>query len=178
MFRPFGSGRVVLGEGVDIDALTAHIDLYLTFCELAGVSPPSKMQELEGRSLLPLLSDPKADWADRELFVHCGRWQAGTREDAKFEKCAVRTGRWRFVNNAELYDISTDPGETKDVAASHPEVIERLRKSYDQWWASTLPLMVNEGLPRVAPDDQPLAIRYHKQLEERGIPDWKPGKAE
>jgi arylsulfatase len=34
--------------------------------------------------------------------------------------------------------------------------------------------MVNEGLPRVAAEDQPLAIRYRKQLEEKGIPEWAP----
>jgi arylsulfatase len=164
----------VLGRGVDIDALTAHIDLYKTFCELAGVELPGKMQPLDGRSLLPLLNDRAADWPDRELFVHCGRWNAGERDDFKFKKCAVRTAKWRFTNNKELYDISTDPGEKKDVALAHPEVVDQLRKSYGKWWASVLPLMVNEGLPRVAPEDQPLAIRYNKQLAGQGIPDWAP----
>ena len=166
----------VLGEGIDIDALTAHIDLYKTFCELAGAKLPDKMQELDGRSLLPLLKDSKADWPDRELFIHCGRWAAGRRESAKYEKCAVRTDRWRFVNNAQLYDISTDPGEKTDVSKSHSEVIAQLRKSYDTWWESVLPLMVNEGLPKVK--NHPLHIRYNKQLEEKGIPDWAPDKFE
>jgi arylsulfatase len=73
-----------------------------------------------------------------------------------------------------LYDISKDPGETTDVASAHPEVVERLRKSYDAWWASVLPLMVNEDLPRVFANDQPLAIRYEKQLKAQGIPEWSP----
>jgi len=162
----------VLGEGVDIDALTAHIDLYKTFSELAGAKLPSKMQALDGSSLLPLLEDPKAKWPDRELFVHCGRWSAGKRDEAKFEKCAVRSERWRFVNNKQLYDISADPGEIKDVAAAYPEVVDQLRKSYDKWWESVLPLMVNEGLPKVK--NHPLHIRYNKQLEEKGIPEWAP----
>ena len=94
-----------------------------------GVDLPKKMQELDGRSLLPLLEDPDADWAHRELFVHCGRWNAGQREDNKYTKCAVRTPNWRFVNNSELYHIPKDPGETNDVAAEHPKVVNRLRKS-------------------------------------------------
>jgi arylsulfatase len=170
----FWQWKGVLSEGVDIDALTAHIDLYKTFCELAGVTLPAKMQELDGRSLLPLLENPNATWPDRELFVHCGRWNPGQRDDFKFKKCAVRTGRWRFVNNENLYDISIDPFETTDVAAAHPEVISELRKSYDSWWTSVLPLMVNEDLPKVAPEEQPLAIRYSNQLEEKGIPEWAP----
>ncbi|QDT08262.1 arylsulfatase [Planctomycetes bacterium K23_9] len=164
----------VLGEGVDIDALTAHIDLYPTFCDLAGAKLPDNVQEFDGRSMVPLLKNPKAAWANRELFFHCGRWPIGKRDEFKFHKCAVRTDRWRFVNNTQLYDISADPNETTDVAESHPEVISQLRTSYDQWWSSLPPLMVNEDLPRVAPADQPLAIRYYKQLEAKGIPDWVP----
>ncbi|TWU32532.1 arylsulfatase [Novipirellula artificiosorum] len=164
----------VLGEGVDINALAAHIDLYPTFCDLAGAKLPEDVQKFDGRSLLPLLKDPKAAWADRELFFHCGRWPTGDQKKFKFLKCAVRTDRWRFVNNEKLYDISADPGETTDVADSNPEVVGNLRKSYDVWWTSLTPLLVNENLPKVKPTDQPLAIRYHKQLEEKGIPEWAP----
>jgi arylsulfatase len=171
----FWQWKGVLGQGVDISALTAHIDLYKTFCELAGVQLPAEMQALDGRSLLPLLKNPKADWPDRELFVHCGRWNPPkSAADFKFTKSAVRTQRWRFVNNKELYDISNDPGETTNVASSHPEVVGELRKSYDRWWESVLPMMVNEDLPKVAPEDQPLAVRYNKQLAEKGIPEWAP----
>jgi arylsulfatase len=164
----------VLGEGVDVNALTAHVDMYKTFCDLAGVKLPSEMQELDGRSLLPLLQNPNAAWEKRELFMHCGRWETGAMESFKFKKCAVRTDRWRFVNNKELYDISNDPGEKNNVANAYPEVVDQLRKSYDQWWTSVVPLMVNENLPKVEPEDQPLALRYEKQLKEKGIPFYDP----
>ena len=165
----------VLGEGVDVDGLTAHVDLYPTFCELAGVKKlPETVQKFDGRSLVPLLKDPAAEWTDRELFIHCGRWPAGKKDAFKFKKCAVRTQRWRWVNNKLLFDISTDPSETTDVAEANPEVVSQLRESYDQWWSSLSPFMVNEGLPMVLPEDQPFAIRYRKQLEEKGIPEWAP----
>ncbi len=164
----------VLGEGVDIDALTAHLDLFPTFAALAGAELPSGMQPLDGRSLLPLLQDSDAAWPDRELFIHCGRWKPGKREDLKYRPSAVRTDRWRLVNNKELYDIEADPNQTTDVASSHPEVIEELRKSYDQWWASALPLMVNEDLPKV--EVHPFEIRYEQQLKEQGIPLWAPAE--
>ena len=164
----------VLDENVNIDSLTAHLDIYKTFTELAGAELPAKMQELEGRSLLPLLKDPKADWPDRELFFHCGRWNPGKRDTAVYAKCAVRTDRWRLVNNRELYDISKDPYQLTDVAETNPEVVQKLSQSFDQWWQSTLPWMVNEGLPRLEEEEFPLNIRYHKQLKEIGIPDWAP----
>ena len=163
-----------LGEGVDIDKLTSHIDMYQTFSELAGVELPEKMQELSGRSLVPLLENPNADWADRELFIHCGRWPAGKREEAKYEKMAVRTEQWRFDNNKQLYNIPKDPSERNDVSTEHPMVITQLRNAYDRWWENVKPLMVNEGLPKVEPKDQPLAKRYYKQLKEHGIPNWAP----
>ncbi|MDB4345746.1 arylsulfatase [bacterium] len=170
----FMQWKGVLGEGVDVDALTAHLDLYPTFCELAGAKLPADVQELDGRSLLPLLKDADADWADRELFIHCGRWPVNKRNDFKYRKSAVRTEQWRLVNNVELYDISKDRGETTNVAAQYPEVVDRLSKSYGKWWDSVIPLMVNEDLPKVAPEDQPFAIRYEKQLKEKGIPEWSP----
>jgi arylsulfatase len=66
------------------------------------------------------------------------------------------------------------PEKTKNVYYSEPKVVEQLQQSYEQWWKSVLPLMVNEGLPTVEPEEQPLAKRYYKQLEEFGIPDWTP----
>jgi arylsulfatase len=165
----------VLGEGVDVPALVAHIDLFQTFCQLAGTPIPADIQEIDGRSLLPLLENPKAQWPDRELFVHVGRWEKGTDPNlSKYRSCAVRSQRWRLVNNQLLYDITADPYEKTDVAADHPDIVQRLRKAYDAWWVETVPLMVNEDVP-YAPE-QPQAVRYEKQLKERGIPNWSPPK--
>ncbi len=170
----------VLGEGVDIPALTAHIDLYRTFCDLAGVEIPNDIQEIEGRTLLPLLENPKGDWADRELFFHRGRWPKGTDpNEFKYKNAAVRTTQWRMVipgesdKRYELYDISVDPYEKKDVAHKHPGVVERLLTVYDQWWKETVPYMVHEDKIYTAELD-PREIQYRKQLKERGIPDWEP----
>ena len=153
---------------------TPHIDLYKTFCDLTDAKLPTHMQTLDGRSLLPLLEDPKAVWPDRKLFIHIGRWKAGQVNAAKYKRYAVRMEQWRFVDNKDLYDIMEDPSETTNVADAHPEVVQELRQAYDKWWASALPLMVNEGLPVVSPAEQPLSIRYEKQLKEKGIPEWSP----
>lgn len=162
-----------LGEGVDINALTAHIDFYKTFCDLAGVNIPGDVQPIDGRSLIGLLEDPNAAWPDRELFVHQGRWEKGSDpNEAKFRNCAVRTQRWRFVNNKELFDIQKDPYESTNVIEQHPDVVAKLRRAYDRWWDQTVPLMVNEDAP-FAPR-QPQEVRYEKQLTERGIPEWTP----
>jgi len=123
--------------------------------------------------MLPLLEDPAAEWPDRELFIHVGRWERGEDPElSKLTKCAVRTQRWRFVNNDTLYDIPADPLEDTNVIDDHPEVVARPRKAYDQWWQETVPLMVNEKTP-LAPE-HPQEVRYDMQLKERGIPEWLP----
>ena len=168
----FWRWKGVLGEGVDIGALTAHIDFYKTFCELAGAKIPGDIQKIDGRTLLPLLENPKTAWADRHLFFHRGRWNKG--EDpskSKLKNCAVRSQRWRFVNNKELYDIPNDPFEKENVAEQNAEVVAKLRKAYDAWWAETVPLMVNEDAPYAK--EHPATVRYEKQLKEGGIPEWR-----
>jgi arylsulfatase len=163
----------VLGEGVDINGLSAHIDFFHTFAILAGATIPDGIQAIDGKSLLPLLEDPHATWEDRHLFFHRGRWDKGEDpNESKFNECAVRTQRWRFVNNKELYDIIADPFEKVDVSAEHPEVIADLRIVYDQWWEETLPFMVNEDAP-YSPT-HPQVERYNKQLADKGIPEWTP----
>ena len=164
----------ILQPGVDINGLSAHIDIYKTFVELAGAKLPEKMQELDGRSLVPLLENPTANWKDRELFFNCGRWAKGKRDEFKYTKCAVRSQQWRLINHSQLFDISKDPGEKKDIAKEHPEVVQKLQKAYDQWWESTLPLMVNEDLPKIKAQNQPFNVLYEKQLKEKGIPHWAP----
>jgi len=51
-------------------------------------------------------------------------------------------------------------------------VIKALRKAYDQWWKNSLPLMVQEDLPYS--ETHPQEVRYEKQLDEKGIPNWTP----
>ncbi|CAA6690010.1 MULTISPECIES: arylsulfatase [unclassified Lentimonas] len=164
----------VLSEGVDIDPLVSHFDLYPTFCELAGVELPEDIQSLDGLSLLPLLKSPTADFPKRTRFLHKARWKPGEREQSKYYHSAVRTERWRLVHNKELYDIQSDPGESTNVAADYPEVVQQLGKEFDLWWDSMLPFMINEGLPKVERSDFPFPKRYNRQLEERGIPEWSP----
>ena len=38
------------------------------------------------------------------------------------------------MEGEELHDLSTDPGQTTNVAAQYPEVVARMRAHYEQWW--------------------------------------------
>ena len=53
-----------------------------TPAEIAGAKPTDEAtNRVEGRSLVPLLRNPKTEWADRTLFTHIGRWPKGAKVD-------------------------------------------------------------------------------------------------
>jgi arylsulfatase len=161
----------VLKEGVDVDRLTAHIDMYPTLAELAGAKLPANDQ-VEGRSLVSLLKDPTAKWEDRFLFTHVGRWPKGADPDKyKFNRFSVRSSRFRLVGKGDLYDMEADPGQKVNVIDKLPKVAQKMLGAYNQWWKQTRPLMVNEKEP-VYEGKQPFVINYEKQLNTKGIPDW------
>jgi arylsulfatase len=150
-----------LTGGVDVDKLCAHIDLFPTLAELAGAEIPAGIK-LDGRSLLPLLKNPQAEWPDRYVFVHKGRWPKGKAAESKYADGAVRNSRFRLVNNKELYDIKADPGETTNVIDQHPRAVAAMRAAYDQWWEEVLPAMENEDA--VGPAQNPFKVLYWKQF--------------
>jgi arylsulfatase len=150
-----------LAEGVDVNKLTAHLDIFPTLAALAGAKVPAGV-ELDGRSLIPLLENGDAPWEDRYVFVHLGRWPHGEMEAAKFTHCAVRNARFRLVNNRELYDLASDPGESVNVIEQHPQVAAAMRKAYDAWWDEAKAGMVNEDA--VGPDVNPMKALYWRQF--------------
>ncbi len=158
----------------DVDRLAAHIDFLPTVAEIAGGKLTDEVKtQVEGRSLLPLLRDPKADWSDRILFTHVGRWPKGASlEDYKYALCSVRSPRWHLVcvskgraKKWQLFDVKADPGEKTDVADKHPDVVRELDAAYDKWWETVLPGMVNEDA--VGPKVNPFKELYEKQFGDK-----------
>lgn len=51
------------------------------------------------------------------------------------DDCCVLWNRWRLVHGKELYDIKADPGQAKDIAVEHPDVVDKMQAHYRKWWA-------------------------------------------
>jgi arylsulfatase A-like enzyme len=113
----------------EVPTLAAHIDLLPTLLDACGLTPPADAQ-LDGRSLWPLLKGEKPEWPDRTLFI---QWHRGDAPEA-FRDCAAITQRYKLVNGKELYDLEADPAESKDIAADHPDIVQRLRAEYEAWF--------------------------------------------
>ncbi len=123
-----------LTGGRDVTPVTAHVDVLPTLIDLCQVPAP-KGVKFDGRSLRPLLDGKAADWPDRILVTDSQR----VKDPIKWRKSSVMTSQWRLVNGQELYAIKSDPGQEKNVAEAHPDVVRRLRGFYDAWWAELLP---------------------------------------
>jgi arylsulfatase len=164
-------GRIKPGQTTD--RIAAHIDILPTLAALAKAEIPK--DQVEGRSILPLIENPNIDWEDRYLYTHKGRWKTGVDpNDFQWVNFAVRNQRFRFVNNNSLYDMQNDPGQKENVIDTHPEVVKEMRAAYDAWWKKTVPMMVNEKA-KMSPV-RPFHVLYQKQSESKGIPNWKEPK--
>ena len=103
------------------DALCHAVDVAPTLLEIAGAKKPDGLK-FDGISLRVLL-DPAATtdaWPhDRMLVTDSQR----VRDPVKWKQTAVMSGPWRLVNGKELYEIKKDPGQKRNVAADHPDIV-------------------------------------------------------
>ena len=143
----------------------AQIDVFPTLIEISGAKRNDQINaQVRGRSLVPLLKKPESTWENRELFTHVGRWPNGSDPNLhKYETCAVRDQRYSLVNNRELYDLQNDLAQKYNIIQEHPEIAQRLRKSYDAWWNLLDKSFVNESAYRTAPKINAFRELYEKQ---------------
>jgi len=135
--------------GSENAALISQMDIMPTLLEITGTPMTDQLkQQIEGRSLIPILKNPSTDWKDDRLLVHhVGAWERGQATQSKHARVAIQNKRFTLVNNKngeELFDLKNDAGETKNVIDEYPEVVDQLRKAYDQWWIRIQPRLVNE----------------------------------
>lgn len=156
-----------------VERISAHIDLLPTLADIAGIEKLPKDQ-VEGRSLVPLLKNSKAKWRDRYLFTQGARWKTGSEpNDHMWKRFAVRNERFRLVEN-KLYDMKKDPSQLLDIADKNPKVVQSMRLAYEKFWKETRPLMVNEDVP-MSPT-RPFHVLHSEQIKKGGIPRWEAPK--
>jgi arylsulfatase A-like enzyme len=116
--------------GKIVDAPVINTDWLPTLLELAGLPIPSG---LDGMSLAALLTGSGLA-PRRSLFWHFPHYtNQGSRPSG-----AMREGDWMLVEyydqeKAELYDLSSDPGESRDLAALNSERVAQMRAALAGW---------------------------------------------
>jgi arylsulfatase len=135
-----------LGPARDISVLTHVQDLFPTVLELARVEN-SEGPTLDGVSIAPLMRGTVDQISDRALFINYSRMPVAQNvqdgkapslaAEVKMEGTAVLWKQWRWLENARLYDVQSDPMQEQDVALVHPEIASDLRGRLEAWWENS-----------------------------------------
>lgn len=130
-----------LAGGKRVDLLTSTLDFMATSLDAAGSARKIKELDLDGISLLPLLKEASNSKGHDTLYFK--------------RSCAagVRANNWKLirVENKDssyrylLFDLSSDIGETKNLAKVYPERVQQLAAKLTDWEKLTLPKKWEEG---------------------------------
>jgi arylsulfatase A-like enzyme len=141
----WGPGRVP--KGVKVEEPVELIDVMPTLLEYAGLAVPPAAQ---GQSLRPLLSANGREgkvaaagsgWKRRPIIAE-KQPMGGSGYPLQTECYAIVDGSWKLIHNVarppeqpefELFDFYKDPLDQTNVAAEHPDVVDRLGKALDAW---------------------------------------------
>ncbi len=134
-----------------VDALVQHVDMLPTVAECLGLESPAGVQ---GRSVLATLVGGESGRDTAWFDTPKGHSRAVMRDGWKLIDWPTRDVR-------RLYDLRSDPGETRDVAAEHPERVAALMEALDRHDAENRAGR-NERAAADVPDE------VHRKLEALG----------
>ena len=117
----------VVPAGVTYDKAVTSLDIFATISGLTN-SPVNKDKPLDGVNLIPFITGKNDDAPHSALYM---RMYSANRK-------MMRSGDYKYVvpgkgKPAELYNLSKDIGETRNIASQHPEQVLTFEKKYQTW---------------------------------------------
>lgn len=112
-----------------------QLDLHATALAVAGVKVTDEMK-LDGVNLLPHLSGEIKTPPHDALYWRFGTQsaiRAGDYKLVRYDTTADLDDKPRTTSPPKLYDLSSDIGETKDLAAAMPDKVKELQAKWDKW---------------------------------------------
>jgi len=105
------------------DEIVMTMDVLPTVAKLAEARTP-KNHQLDGRSIVSHFFN------NQSLPERTVCWKMD-------DERAIRKGKWKLCmigkNKPELFDLSVDIGETKNIAADNPDLVKQLYAEYVEW---------------------------------------------
>ena len=134
------------------DGLCGALDMFPTLMAMADLKMP-ETRPLNGKNIWPALRHNTASPVESYYWS----WR---------DKDALRTADWRlhrYFDHAELYDIRTDIGETKNVADANPDVVKSLTAKLNSWAESLGAALTHQPVParlaaKPAPEGEVLEV--------------------
>jgi arylsulfatase A len=132
------------------DHLVHFTDLLPTLIDLCSLKSPSSL-ELDGTSQAGEFDGRAFDRTAIEKRVTTQHFWQWNRELPRYShNAAIREGNWKLVRPFVtrnipttdsdlpplLFDLSSDPSESRDIANDHPEVVQRLNIALEAWCQS------------------------------------------
>ena len=123
--------------GSKSEEVVCNIDFYPTFLNIVGGSNPS----LDGVDISGLF-EGKEKLKDRDLFWHFPAYLQAYEQDGPAFRATpytiIRSGKWKLIyyyetGSSELFDLSLDPKEEKDLSEKYPAVVKQLRNRLMKW---------------------------------------------
>ncbi|MEE8523621.1 MAG: sulfatase-like hydrolase/transferase [Thermoanaerobaculia bacterium] len=151
-----------LPAGVTYQQPVTALDIFPTAAAAAGVDRSGR-PALDGVDLLPYLT------GDRESAPHASLyWRFGNGAG-----WAVRQGRWKLVKQRRrraLFDLQSDIGERRNLAARHPALVRELTAAYRSWSEEMVgPRWPNPGREKAAPSDEKAKAVYGRDSVARAL---------
>ncbi len=140
----------VTQPGTQCDTPIMSIDYLPTVLEMAFITNSVSVENMDGKSLIPLLKNPETQW-QRDLFWHYPHYHAGG--DGPYS--AIRSGYWRLIEfhenkKVELYNLKQDLGEQINLAQTSTKKADELRAKLNRWRHK-----VNAQMPEKNPNHDP-----------------------
>lgn len=127
----------VTQPGSVCDVPTIHVDVFPTLLEMSGAAKPE--QVLDGTSFVPLLRDPNSRLEREAIYQHFpGYLGAGKGQWRTTPVGTIIAGEWKLMEffedgRLELYNLQSDIGESKNLAAEMPEKAKELHDKMLAW---------------------------------------------
>lgn len=123
----------VVKPGTTCDVPIISMDCYPTLLEVAGLKQKAD-EAVDGKSIVPLLTG-KETLKRQSLYFHYPNYAFHKRNRLA---SAIRTGQYKLIKRydtgeLELFDLSKDIGETKNLANKLPDVTQRLQQDLEAW---------------------------------------------
>ncbi|MEK6249532.1 MAG: sulfatase-like hydrolase/transferase, partial [Planctomycetales bacterium] len=117
--------------------VAATIDIMPTLAGLAGGKLPQS--KIDGHDIWPLMSGQQGAKSPHETYclmhgpgaVRSGKWKFYPWQEGKGNEWPKVTDRQLSTEPVQLYDTRADMSEKNNVAAQHPEIVDRLQTAYD-----------------------------------------------
>ena len=124
----------VVKGGTQTNSIVQGIDNFPTILDMVGGKMP-KQQLADGKSYIDVIKEGKA-YTNRTIFWHNPDPSPVTTAD--IYSSAVRSGDYKLVDlfadgKKELYNLKDDIGEHHDIAAQHPDLVNKLFAELDAW---------------------------------------------